>query len=158
MRRAAMLVAALGVAAGAATPALARPPALAAAAPVQWQRQVTSGGLGADPAGLPVVVAATFRLPPAPDGCGGILLPPRSRDIVVRIEDFGGSPLAPAVRRGPLRLGAVRPEREPGGHVVGVATSAARRHGHVVRAVVTFGAPRPGHAARAAAARLLAGV
>jgi predicted protein tyrosine phosphatase len=52
----------------------------------------------------------------------------------------------------------VRPEREPGGHVVGVAASAARRHGHVVRAVVTFGAPRPSDAARAAAARLLAGV
>jgi hypothetical protein len=156
MRRAAMVVVVIGAVAGAPPPALARPPAVATPPGVRWHRQVTFGGLGAGPAGLRVLVAATFRLPPAAGGCGGLLLPPRARDVIVRIEDFDAGPPALRARRGALRLGAIRSQREPSGRLVGVATSAARRHGHALGAAVTFGAPRPSRAAREAAARLLA--
>ena len=108
--------------------------------PRGWHGRVIYGGLGADPVGLPVLTAASFRLPQSAAECEH-LLPGLSRSrVVVRIYDYGSSLLAPPTR--PARV--IRPSSiHAGGGIPGFAHGRTRFAGHSLIINISYGARRP---------------
>ena len=122
--------------------------------PPGWHGRVIYGGLGADPVGLPVLMAANFRLPQSAAECERLLPGLSPGRVVVRIYDYGSSLLAPPMR--PARV--IRPGSVlAGDNVPGFAQSRTRfaRHSLVVR--ISYGARRPPAQTLRAVRRYLAG-
>src|SRR6476646_4888665 len=112
--------------------------------PSGWTSRVFYGGLGADPVGLPVVVAANLRLPATIGDCESLIPNLGRYQVVVRIYDYGNSPLVPrpdavsVIRPGPIR--AVADNR---GRVKGFARSRVEFAGHTLVVDISYGVRRP---------------
>lgn len=134
--------------------AAARP--LHLALPTGWRNRSFSGGLGLDPHGLHVLVAANMPLPASIDECEA-LIPTLSRDqALVRIYDYGDSPLAPRAQRvSMVKIGAIAPVQQADGTAAGFSETRVIYERHTLVIDASFGSPHPNRAVRAQVAELL---
>jgi hypothetical protein len=136
--------------------ATAPPTSVRLVLPDGWNSRSFSGGLGSDPHGLQVLVAANVPLPASVAECEA-LIPRLGRNrALVRIYDYGGSPLAPrALRVSVIRLGKIRPVTQPNGRVGGFNQSRVSYDGHTLTIDTSFGSSHPSVAVRTQVATLL---
>jgi hypothetical protein len=109
-----------------------------------WHGHVFYGGLGADPKGLAVLVAANIRLPSTVADCESLIPRLRRGQVIVRVYDYGDSPLAPraeavsVIRPGPIR--AVSGDQRL---VEGFAERRVRFAGHTLVVEIDYGVRHP---------------
>jgi hypothetical protein len=112
--------------------------------PRGWTSRVLYGGLGTNPVGLMVIVAANLRLPKTAAECERLIPRLRSGQVVVWIDDYAASPLAPrAAPVGIIRPAAVRAAYDPMGRTRGLAENRVRFAGHTLVVTISYGARRP---------------
>jgi hypothetical protein len=135
------------------------PTSLHVSLPHAWSSRSFFGGLGSDPHGLRVLVAANVSLPPSIAECETVI-PSLSREqALVRIYDYGQSPLAPRAHRvGVLKPGAVSPVQQANGRVGGFNEARVSYDGHTLLIDTSYGSTHPPAAVRAQVAALLRGV
>jgi hypothetical protein len=143
----------------AATPLSARAQPLHLILPVGWTSRSFSGGLGSDPHGLRVLVAANRRLPASVAECESLIPGLTSDQAMVRIYDYGQSPLAPKARSvNVIRPGAPNPVQQPNGRVGGFNETRVRYEGHTLVIDTNYGSSQPTAGVRAQVTKLLRGV
>ena len=127
--------------------------------PRAWSSRSFFGGLGSDPRGLRVLVAANVSLPSSIGECE-TLIPSLSRDqALVRIYDYGQRPLAPRAHRvGVIRPGAVSAVQQANSRVGGFNEARVAYDGHTLLIDTSYGSTHPPVAVRAQVAALLRGV
>jgi hypothetical protein len=127
--------------------------------PAGWTSRSFSGGLGSDPHGLRVLVAANRRLPASVAECESLIPGLTSDQAMVRIYDYGQSPLAPkAPSVNVIRPGAPKPVQQPNGRVGGFNETRVRYQGHTLVIDTNYGSSHPPAEVRAQVAKLLRGV
>ena len=137
----------------------AAPTSLHVSLPHAWSSRSFFGGLGSDPHGLRVLVAANVSLPPSIAECETVI-PSLSREqALVRIYDYGQSPLAPRAHRvGVLKPGAVSPVQQANGRLGGFNEARVSYDGQTLLIDTSYGSTHPPAAVRAQVAALLRGV
>jgi hypothetical protein len=112
--------------------------------PPGWHGRVFYGGLGADPKGLAVLVAANIRLPSTVADCESLIPRLRRGQVIVRVYDYGDSPLAPRAEAvSVIRPGPVRAVSGGQSLVNGFAESRVRFAGHMLVVEVNYGVRHP---------------
>jgi hypothetical protein len=111
--------------------------------PHGWDGVVVHGGVGASASGVSEFVIANFRLPSNASACEALIPRLGRHQVMVRVFDYGPTPIR-AVRSGErLRLGALRPVHDWAMRSRAMAVSRASFHGRRLAVQSVFGANHP---------------